>query len=205
MKKQKAKFLKNKYLKNNIMKQVDTIKFTYNYTRAILTMLLVLMPLIVNSQSFLDKYTDKDDVTSIIVNKKMFDLMSKVKMEGTDAETQKYLKLIKKLDDLKVFMTGNQKTTSDMRLNVEKYIKTNILEELMQVNDNGKNVKIYVKSGSSDTMVKELLMLIEDGNVKSNGTVLMSLTGDFDINEISTLTNKMNIPGGDILKKVDKK
>jgi hypothetical protein len=205
MKKPKAKFLKNNYLKNNAMKHLDKINFFYAYKKGILTTFTILLPMFMNSQTFLDKYNDKEDVTSIIVNKKMFDLMSKVKMEGTDAETQKYLKLIKKLDDLKVFMTGNQKTTSDMRLNVEKYIKTNTLEELMQVNDNGKNVKIYVKAGSSDSMVKELLMFIEDGNVKSNGTVLMSLTGDFDINEISTLTNKMNIPGGDILKKVDKK
>ena len=48
-------------------------------------------------------------------------------------------------------------------------------------------------------------MFIENKNVKDNQTVLMSLTGDFDINEISTLTNKMNIPGGDVLKKAGKK
>ena len=38
----------------------------------------------------------------------------------------------------------------------------------------------------------------------NDDTVLMSLTGDFDLNEISTLTNKMNIPGGDVLKKASK-
>jgi hypothetical protein len=35
-------------------------------------------------------------------------------------------------------------------------------------------------------------------------TVLMSLTGDFDLNELSVLTDKMNLPGGDDLKKASK-
>jgi len=29
----------------------------------------------------------------------------------------------------------------------------------------------------------------------------MSLTGNFDLNELSVLTDKMNLPGGDALKK----
>jgi hypothetical protein len=46
----------------------------------------------------------------------------------------------------------------------------------MRVNDNGKNIKILVKSGPSDSQIKELLMLIEEGI--ANQTVLMSLTGN---------------------------
>jgi hypothetical protein len=47
-------------------------------------------------------------------------------------------------------------------------------------------------------------MFIEGGS-KSNETVLMSLTGNFDLNEISILTDKMRIPGGDDLKKAKRK
>lgn len=169
-----------------------------------IVVLLLLTPIFSQAQSLFDKYDGQDNVTSIIVNKKMFDLMSKVKMEASDKEAQKYLALIKKLDNLKVFMTSSAKTATDMRANVEKYQKTSNLDELMRVNDGDKHVKIYVKSGSSDSQVKELLMFIEGVNIKGNETVLMSLTGDFDINEISTLTNKMNIPGGDVLKKATK-
>ena len=35
-------------------------------------------------------------------------------------------------------------------------------------------------------------------------TVLLSLTGDFDLNDISILTDKMNLPGGSELKKASK-
>ncbi|WP_245980926.1 DUF4252 domain-containing protein [Flavobacterium weaverense] len=154
------------------------------------------------AQSAFDKFDGQDDVTSIIVNKKMFDLMSKVKVDASDKETQQYLSLIKKLDNLKVFTTKNAKVEGEMRLVADKYIKTAGLEELMRVNENGRNVKILVKSGTTDSQIRELLMFIE--GAKNTDSVLMSLTGNFDLNEISILTDKMRIPGGEDLKKATK-
>ena len=81
-------------------------------------------------------------------------------------------------------------------------MKSASLEELMKINEKGKSVKIYVKSGASDSQIKELMMFVEgSGNEE---TVLMSLVGDFDLNELSVLTDKMNLPGGDDLKKASK-
>lgn len=155
------------------------------------------------AQSAFDKYDGQDDVTSIIVNKKMFQMMGSVKVDANDKETQQYLDLMKKLDNLKVFTTKSTRVSADMKLSADKYIKTAGLEELMRVNDGGKNIRIMVKSGATDSQVKELLMFIEGAN-KENETVLMSLTGNFDLSEISVLTDKMKIPGGDDLKKATK-
>ena len=83
--------------------------------------------------------------------------MGSVKVDANDKETQQYLSLMKKLDNLKVFTTSSPKLSADMKLTADKYMKTAGLEELMRVNDSGKNVKIWVKSGSTDTQVKELL------------------------------------------------
>ena len=165
----------------------------------IITLVFAFVTTTFYAQSAFDKYDGQDDVTSVIVNKKMFDLMSKVKVDASDKEMQQYISLIKKLDYLKVFTTKNPKIEADMKASADKYIKTAGLEELMRVNDSGRNVKILVKSGASDTQVKELLMFIEGGG--KDETVLMSLTGNFDLNELSMLTDKMNLPGGDALKK----
>ncbi|MES2811400.1 MAG: DUF4252 domain-containing protein [Bacteroidota bacterium] len=156
-----------------------------------------------HAQSALDKYDGQDNVSSVVVNKKMFELMSKVKMESK--EDLAYLALIKKLDNLKVFKTSNVRTTADMRTTVDKYLTIAGLDELMRVNEGGKNAKIYVKSIAGSTHVKELLMFIEGTGSKGSETVLMSLTGDFDINEISLLTKRMNLPGGDVLNSAAKK
>lgn len=167
--------------------------------KLIVTIVLTLMPALFFGQSAFDKFDGQDDVTSVIVNKKMFQMMGNVKNQ----ESQQYLNLIKKLDNLKVFTTSSTRVTTDMRATAEKYIKSAGLEELMRVNDKGQNIKIMVKSGAGPTQVRELLMLIE-GSTKGHETVLMSLTGDFDLNDISMLTDKLNLPGGNDLKKAAK-
>lgn len=171
--------------------------------KIIAIVVLILVSNVLFAQTVFDKYDGQDGVTSIVVNKKMFQMMSSVKVDANDKETQQYLSLMKKLDNLKVFTTTNTKLSVDMKSTAEKYLKTAGLEELMRVNDGGKNVRILVKSGSTDNQVKELLMFIENAS-KQNETVLMSLTGSFDLSEIAILTDKMKIPGGDDLKKATK-
>jgi hypothetical protein len=170
--------------------------------KLIITLVAVLVSSPFFAQSAFDKFDGQDDVTSIVVNKKMFELMGKVKVDTSDKEAQQYMNLIRKLDNLKVFTTQSTRVEGEMKTATEKYIKTAGLEELMRVNDKGRNIKIMVKSGATDTQIKELLMFIDGG--KGEDTVLMSLTGDFDLNEISVLTDKMRIPGGDDLKKATK-
>lgn len=175
----------------------------FNTTKKlILTLVFSLVSTTFFAQAIFDKFDGQEGVTSIIVNKKMFDLMSKVKMDASDKETQQYLSLIKKLDDLKVFTTKSAKLESEMKVVADKYIKTAGLEELMRVNEDGRSIKILVKSGATDSQIRELFMFIE--GAKNDDTVLMSLKGNFDLNEIAVLTNKMKIPGGEDLKKATK-
>jgi hypothetical protein len=159
---------------------------------------IALIPSLFFGQAAFDKYDGQDEITSVIVNKKMFQMMGNVK----NKESQEYLNLIKKLDNLKVFTTTSAKISADMKATADKYIKATNLEELMRINDKGQSIKIMVKTGATETRVRELLMFIE--GVKGGQTVLMSLTGDFDLNDISMLTEKMNLPGGDALNKAGK-
>lgn len=168
----------------------------------IITLIFIFATHAFYAQTTFDKFDGQDDVTAVIVNKKMFDIMSKVKVDPSDKETQQYMNLIKKLDNLRVFTTKNPKIEADMKLSADKYINSANLEELMRINDGGKNVKIYVKSGAGDTKIKELFMFID--GAKNDDTVLLSLTGNFDLNEIAVLTDKMKLPGGTDLKKASK-
>lgn len=168
--------------------------------KLILTLVLALTPALFFGQSVFDKYDGQNGVTAVIIGKKMFELMSNIKPDGKNKDAQQYLELVKKLDNLKVFVTSSPKVSADMKATSNKYLKSAALEELMRINDDGKNIKIYVKSGATSSKVKELLMFIEGGSPKDD-TVLMSLTGNFDLSELSVLTDNMNLPGGDALKK----
>ena len=165
--------------------------------------LFVLMPALIFAQSPFDKFDGKDGVTAVVVNKKMFQLMGEVKMDPKDKEAQQYLNLVKKLENLRVFTTSNSKTMAEMKSTVTDYLKKNPLEELMRINDSGRNIRIYVKTGTKASQVKELLMFMEGSGKQES--VLMSLTGSFDLSEISVLTDKMNLPGGMELNKAAKK
>lgn len=168
--------------------------------KLVLSLVLVLSVNTFFAQSVFDKFEDQEGITAIVVNKKMFSLLSK--MEVKDKETQQYVNLIKKLENMRVFATQSDKKSDEMKSVYDRYIKSSSLEELMKINEKGKSVKIYVRSGSSDSQIKEMIMFVEGtGNEES---VLMSLVGDFDLNELSVLTDKMNLPGGDTLKKASK-
>lgn len=171
--------------------------------KIIVTSVLVLVSNVFFAQSVFDKYEGQDDVASIIVNKKMFQMMGSVKVDANDKETQQYLNLMKKLDNLKVFSTSNAKVSSQMKVTADQYYKTAGLEELMRVDNGDKNLKIWVKSGATENQIKELLVYNAGAN-KENQTVLMSLTGNFTLNEIVVLIDKMKIPGGVDLKNATK-
>ncbi|MEL1243201.1 DUF4252 domain-containing protein [Flavobacterium sp. DGU11] len=169
----------------------------------IIAVVLALMPVLMHAQiTAFDKFEDKTGIESVVVNKKMFQLMSEVKATGKDkADYQQYIDLIKKLDYLKVFRTTNAKYGADMKATVDTYLKKSPMDELMRMSEGGRNIKIYVKSGAKASQVRELLMFMDGGKQE---TVIMSLTGNFDISQISLLTDKLSLPGGMELKKASK-
>lgn len=152
-------------------------------------------------QTVLDPFENHDDVTAIIVNKKMFDLIGKV--ESNSKDTQDFLALAKKLDLLKVFMTSNNSKATDLKKAAEKLSKASNLVQMMRMNDQVGEVQVSVKTDASNSNIKELLMFV-DGSANQQ-SILMYIKGDFSLDEISILTHKLKLPGGDILKRASKK
>jgi hypothetical protein len=156
------------------------------------------------AQTPFDKLSGKENVVSVVVNKKMFELMGKVKMDSSDKEAQQFLNMVKKLDALKVFVASEGPVINEMKTAAANYLKTANLEELMSINESGKKIRILVKSGAKDSQIKELFMFIE-GNSAEPETVILSLTGLFDIDDLSLLSDKMNLPAGNQIKKATQK
>lgn len=156
-------------------------------------------------QAVFDQFDGQEEIVSVIVNKKMFELMSKVKVDASDKETQQYLKLIQNLNNLRVFSTTNKAAARKIKEVADAYIKSSSLDELKKVNENGKQITIDVKRAGNNNQLNEFVMFIDDDANGINRSVLMSLTGVFSLNDISILTDKMQIPGGTELKKLTQK
>lgn len=173
---------------------------------------LMLLPLTGMAQNIFDKYSDDSDVTYVSIKPKMFQMIAKMGINVDDAEAKAYMDMVKSITSFKTIVTDNKVISGD----IKKWVKSrsSSLEELMEVKDDGTEVKFYVKEGKDADHVKELLIFVSgiDKAMKGQGveingenrkieTVIVALTGDIDLNEISKLTDKMNIPGGKHLEK----
>lgn len=171
--------------------------------KLIIAVILVTAPIFGYAQSQFDKFEDIEGVTSVIVTQKAFSLMSTIGASSDD----EYMNLIKNITSLRVFATEDTEVAIQMKAEAEKYLKKANLEELMRIKDEGSNVKIYIKEGSSEDYVKELFMFVTETNMNKNDateTVIISLLGNIDLKQIAKLTEKMNLPGGEHLKKAKK-
>jgi hypothetical protein len=174
-----------------------------------LVVAIAILPLMCFSQSIFDKYEDMDNVGIVVVNKSMIKLVSQIGELSDDAEAKEFIEAAEGINGIKVFITEDKGISTDMASTVKKYLKSSSMEELMRVKDKDVNVKFYIRNGKKKDHVSELLMFvsgIKNMDVDVNGrkfeTVLVSMTGDIDLNKIGSITDKMNLP--DDLKKAEK-
>lgn len=180
--------------------------------KTIILSLLAFLPIVTFGQDIFDKYEDSDQVTFVAMQPKMFQMLGKMSVSSDDPEAADFFKLVNSITSFKVITTENSKISDDIDVWVTTRLKSSAYEELMRVKDGSSNVKFYVKEGKDDDHVKELLMFVtglQEADIDIDGrkieTVLLSLTGDINLQEIAKLTDKMDLPGGKQLKKAGSK
>lgn len=197
----------------NSKNRINTLKTSKMKNKLIVViMAIVLLPLTGMAQkNVFEKYSDDPNVTYVNIKPKMFQMISKIGVDVDDPEAKAYMDMVKSITSFRTIVTDNSAISAD----IAKWVKSRSskLEELMEVKDDGTEVKFYVQEGKDADHVKELLIFVTgidkkmDEKVEINGkvrkieTVVVSMTGDIDLNEISKLTQKMNIPGGEHLEK----
>ena len=157
--------------------------------KLILIFVIALMPALVSAQnSIFDKFENMDEVTTVIVTPEAFKMISKFK--GSGPEAQEYVEMVSGLTSFRVFTTENLEIAGEMKDVVSKYLKSTKLTELMRVKDKDAHVKIYVREGKDEDHVSELLMFVSDMEDAANQeAVILSLTGNIDLNKIAKLTD----------------
>ncbi len=174
--------------------------------KLVIILVFAIAPYITSAQNGFDKYENMKDVSSVIVTSKMFKLLSKIDLETNDKEVQEYMNLVEKIKNIKVFATSNEEIAKKMKADVASYLKSSTLDELMRVNSDGKNVKFYSKPGKDDDHVSELFMFLDGIKEEAEGpdTVVLTITGDIDLKQVSKIADHLNVPGGEELKNVKK-
>ena len=137
----------------------------------------------VSAQASFEKLEANKDINTVVVSQKMFQMLSKI--DSKDADAKEFMEVANKLKGMKIFTTENSTAAAQMKTEALAYVKTAALS--------AQNVKFYTKGGKDANNVAELLMLVEPSET-SKQTVVLSLTGDINLNKIGVLTKNMNLP-----------
>lgn len=175
--------------------------------KLIIAFAFIVTPFVGFAQGFFDSFENEKDVTSVVVTQNMFKLLAEIDIESDDPEVKEYMELVNNLENIKIYMTDNPEVRERMKSSVSTYLSQNSgLAELMRVSEEGKNIKFYSKEGKSKSHVSELLMFLQgDYDGGKDGAIIMSITGNIDLKQISKLTKDLNVPGSEELKNIENK
>ena len=144
------------------------------------------------NQSIFDTLEDMNGVSSVIINKDTFEILSGYEINIEDSEAMEVFQMIEELKELKVFSTDDSSIADQMENIVKTTVGKSNLTELMRVKEDDSKVKIYVKTGENKKYVSQVLMFVKGINKRTQDyvdSIIVSLTGTIDINKISKLAD----------------
>ena len=161
--------------------------------KIILLIALTVTSMVTSAQSFFDALEDMDGVDMVVVNKDMFELLSKFNPDKMkDNEAMQIFAMINDLKSFKMFSTDDSFIADKMEVMTNTAIKKNNLTELMRIKEDDSRIKIYVKATKNKEYVSEVLMFIKGIDKQTKGiskSMIISLTGTIDINKMSDLAD----------------
>lgn len=198
--------------------------------KRLIILLIVLMPCVAFSQSskldkLFDKYSGVEGYTSVHITKYMFDMLvnmeqvQKEQMEQKEEKEEQEMKeekeekevkneldefkeISKNLNFIKILTTGESKAKNvnkDFIDEVKGILNNSAYKELMVVKDGKDNVIFKIKEKKNK--ISEFVMLVES----ASESVLIYMSGDIDINNISKMSKAFNMDGFKKLQNMDPK
>ena len=128
-----------------------------------------------------DKYADMDDVTSVYISKKMFQMMPVMETAGLNLANLKG-----KIESLQILTTQKADLRERMRGEFKALIGKDH-EELMRVKDGKTKANFYVEQQGE--LIQELIMIadMDDGSFS-----VMQLLGRFTLQDVQEITSEIN-------------
>ncbi len=125
------------------------------------------------AQSF-EKLDKDENVTKIVVSKGLFSLVGKVSdKKNLTTEDKKVMDFINRIKTFKMYTSTGNAQRNEMKSIAGKYRKSKEFEELVRINDGGKEVEFLMKSGKNDE-ISELIMFVEGSG--ENESVIFQLS-----------------------------
>jgi hypothetical protein len=150
------------------------------------------------SDKLFEKYSGQEGVTSVHITSYMFELFAD--LEGED-DMKEFQELAAQIDRIKILSCENSEQQPDIAkdfyADISKNIPLDSYKPLMEVREEDQEVNVLIQE--SNKKISEVLMLVHE----VTSTVLISVTGDIDLNKLAKLSSAMNIDGFENLEDIE--
>lgn len=138
------------------------------------------------------KFENNKQINSIVVNKKMFDMMSNVKIDPNNTSDKAYFQAIKKTNNLRVYSSDNPTVKQQMIAAITSYIKSNNLQKHSTKNNPEAIITIYINNNGTEKNLSSFLSFHESTIDKDH--IVFLVDGQLSFQEINAIAKKMNLP-----------
>ncbi|PPK93954.1 uncharacterized protein DUF4252 [Nonlabens xylanidelens] len=164
--------------------------------KIILTLVLAVMATPLFAQDAFEKMGNLKNISETVVTKDAFELLAEIDMDIDDDGIKAGKGLLDSLKDARFYSTSNADSAKKMIAMANSYISSNGLVKLMSVKEDDQLFSFHVKKGSNSKKVKVLVMVIDETmNAGNPEALVMKITGDIDLAQISKITKMINVPG----------
>ncbi len=157
--------------------------------------LIALFPAFLNAQDvvseLINKYKGNDGITTIEINKNLFNLISINKSKDDEDDF-----LANNINKIRI-ITSEENKDINFYDYIMKSVDHSIYKELMLVKDGDEDVKILAKDKGGK--ISELLIVTND----ADESAVISILGDINLKKIKGLGNSINIDGIEYLNEID--
>ncbi len=146
-------------------------------------------------ERFFGDLRDDPEVTSVIISSKMFGLFANMNSEDPDARAA--AEVLKQLKGIKMLSKSHADGLDSYRQYVRKIDKH--YDVLMTVDQADEKVGFYIEEQRGK--VREFVMIVGEPTL----FFVMSISGDIDLEKLSSLSKSVNVGGMNYLEKLEKK
>lgn len=150
------------------------------------------------SDKLFEKYSGRDGYTSIHITQYMFQLFADL---DTDEEMKEFTEMASSIDRMKILTVDSDSLhpnrARDFYKDASSTLPIKQYQELMVVKDGDQTVQMLIKEEGK--LVSEFLMLVND----DHESVVISITGNIDLNQLARMSSKMNIEGLENLQELE--
>jgi hypothetical protein len=166
--------------------------------RTIIAGAIILLGLVANGQStavdkIFDKYSGKDGYTTVYISSFMFNLLNSLEVD--DPEYNEFKKATSGIKSIRI-LTQDGSESAAFGKELLAMLPRAEYQELMKVKDQEEEVLFLAKEKGGK--ISEFLLIVSGGT----DDVLIAITGDIDLESLSSIASGLNIPGMENLEEL---